>query len=142
MVLFLVSAFCVLFFTADKEVLPESIKIASENTSSPYQEKTAPEPKTIKTVLEVNDTRHESEIIDSISVYDFMDKLRNEGKINFSEKTYLGMGKLIISINDVKSNGQYTWIYYVNDKEAEVGVSNYKINPGDVVSWRYEKVHY
>ncbi len=76
------------------------------------------------------------------TVYDFMDQLREEGKITFTEKTYAGMGKFISSINGIKGNGEQNWIYSVNGKEAQVGVSNYKINPGDVVSWRYEKANF
>jgi hypothetical protein len=73
------------------------------------------------------------------TVYDFMDKLRKDGRIAFTEKEYAGMGKFIKAINGIQSNGDQNWIYYVNDQKAEVGVSNYKINPGDVVSWKYEK---
>ncbi|KKR70662.1 MAG: hypothetical protein UU13_C0002G0007 [Candidatus Nomurabacteria bacterium GW2011_GWB1_40_7] len=93
-------------------------------------------------ILEINKTRHETELAGSETVYDFMDKLRDEGKINFTEKTYAGMGKFIVSINGVKSNGAENWIYYVNGKEAQVGVSNYKIKAGDLVSWKYEKTNY
>ena len=76
---------------------------------------------------------------DEISVYDFMTHLKNEEKITFTDKTYTGMWKFIDSINDIQGNGAQNWIYYVNGKKAEVGVSNYKINKGDIVSWRYEK---
>lgn len=72
------------------------------------------------------------------TVYDFMDKLRKEEKINFTEKNYVGMGKFIVSINEIKGNGDKNWIYYVNNKKAETGVSNYKIKEGDIVSWKYE----
>ena len=76
------------------------------------------------------------------SVYGAMETLRKNGKITFTEKTYSGIGKLITSINGIKSNGDMTWIYYVNEKEAEIGVSKNIIKPGDVVSWKYEKVTY
>ena len=66
-----------------------------------------------------------------------MEQLQNEGKINFKEKTYSGMGEFIEEINGIK-NGEKNWIYYVNNKKAEIGVSNYKINIGDIVSWKYE----
>ena len=98
--------------------------------------------KEVKTVLEINGARYEDEITREISVYDFMSKLRSERKINFTEKNYIGMGKFIETINGVKGNGDQNWIYYVNNKEAQVGVSNYKINPGDIVSWKYEKSNY
>src|SRR3989338_9106921 len=55
------------------------------------------------------------------------------------DETYIGMGKLIEEINGSKNDGNKYWIYYVNGKKAQVGVSNYKIKAGDVVSWKYEK---
>lgn len=92
-----------------------------------------------KASLEINSAKYESAIKSQTNVYDFMQKLQNEGKINFKDKTYVGMGKFIEEINGVRSNGDKYWIYYVNGKKAEVGVSDYKLNPGDVVSWKYEK---
>ena len=68
-----------------------------------------------------------------------MTELQKEGKINFKEKKYPGMGKLMEEINGVKNSGDKNWIYYVNNKKANIGVSNYKINKGDTVSWKYEK---
>jgi len=91
-----------------------------------------------KTILEINGIRYESEISGQMSVYDFMTQLRNEEKITFKEKNYPGMGKFIEEINGIKGNGEKYWIYYVNDKKAEIGVSNYQINIGDIVSWKYE----
>jgi hypothetical protein len=98
--------------------------------------------KTVKTILEINQVKYESEITEPISVYEFMEKLQNERKITFKDKTYTGMGKLIEEINGLKSEGDKYWIYYVNNKEAQIGISDYKINPGDTVSWKYEKSKY
>lgn len=92
----------------------------------------------VKTILKINEVSYEYEITSQTTVYDFMDKLRTEGKINFKEKNYTGIGKFIIEINGIKGNGDKNWIYYVNGIEAQVGVSNYKIKPGDIVSWKYE----
>ena len=75
----------------------------------------------------------------SLTVYDFMEKLRSEGEITFAEKNYAGIGKFIEEINGVKGNSDRSWIYYVNGNQAQVGVSNYKLKPGDVVSWQYEE---
>lgn len=83
--------------------------------------------------------RYENIIPEEITVYDFMDKMRNEGKIDFTDRNYVGIGKFIVSINGIKGNGSQNWIYYVNDKKMETGVSNYKINQGDIVSWKYEQ---
>ncbi len=89
--------------------------------------------------LEISGARYQDKIQNNTSVYDFMEKLREKGQVNFKEKTYVGMGKFIDEINDIRGNGSLFWIYYVNGKKAQIGVSNYKINPGDVVSWKYEK---
>ncbi|MFZ1019449.1 MAG: DUF4430 domain-containing protein [Minisyncoccia bacterium] len=78
----------------------------------------------------------------SISVYDFMNTLRAQGKINFTAQNYIGMGEFIDSINGIKNNQNQSWIYYVNNIEAQVGVSNYKIKPGDILSFKYEKSNY
>lgn len=97
---------------------------------------------TVKTVLEINNKKYETEINENISVYELMKKMENENKIFFKETTYTGMGKFIEEINGIKSDGEKYWIYYVNNKKANIGVSNYKINPGDIVSWRYEENTY
>ena len=121
----------------------EIINVQKENTkeikSVPLEKVSE---KAIQTILEINGTRYESEIKKEISVYDFMTQLKDTGKITFTEKTYSGMGKFIEEINGVKSDRDNYWIYYVNGVEASIGVSNYKINPGDVVSWKYEKNKY
>ena len=90
----------------------------------------------IKTTLEINEVSYKESITEQISVYDFMQKLQAEGKINFKDKNYSGMGKFVEEINGLKSSQNKYWIYYINGKEANVGISNYKINPGDVVSWK------
>ena len=130
------------FFFVSHVFLKQNAKPIFENQKTPSESTASNKPQTIKTVLEINGQRYEDEIASQKSVYDFMSKLRNEGKINFTEKNYTGMGKFIETINGVKGNGGQNWIYYVNGKEAQVGVSNYKINPGDVVSWKYEKSNY
>jgi hypothetical protein len=91
-----------------------------------------------KAILEINGERYEGEVKENENVYDFMARLRNEGKIDFKEKNYVVLGSFIEEINGVRGNGNKNWIYYVNGKEAEIGVSKYKIVPGDVVSWKYE----
>lgn len=87
--------------------------------------------------LEINGEKIETIINENESVYSFMSKLQEENKIVFKDETYSGMGKFIKEINGIK-NGEKNWIYYVNNKKAEIGISNYKIKPGDVVSWKYE----
>ena len=119
------------FFLFSKNTTKENLSLITNPTDS--------SPKTLKTILEINSQQYETEIAGEMSVYDFMSKLQDEGKINFTEKNYVGMGKFIDTINGIKGNGEKNWIYYVNSKKASIGISNYKIKIGDVVSWKYEK---
>ena len=89
-------------------------------------------------ILEINGIKYNSKITGPLSVYDFMTQLQDEGKITFEEKNYPGMGKFIEGINGIKNGRKKNWIYYVNGKKAGIGVSNYQINKGDIVSWKYE----
>lgn len=93
--------------------------------------------KTIQAFLEISEKKIETTVTENENVYDFMVKLRTEGKINFREKTYSGMGKFIEEIDGI-SNGEKYWIYYVNGQKPNIGISNYKIKAGDVISWKYE----
>lgn len=90
-------------------------------------------------VLEIEGQKYESVISGEISIYDFMNDFRRKGVIDFTEKDYTGMGKFVESINGIKRDRNHSWIFYVNNKKSGLGVSNYKIKSGDVVSWKYEK---
>jgi hypothetical protein len=72
-----------------------------------------------------------------IAVYEFMHQLKETGQIDFQEKNYPSMGKFITEINGIK-NGEKNWLYYINNEKALMGVSNYKINSGNIISWQYE----
>lgn len=91
-----------------------------------------------KIFLEINNEKHESSLYEIDTVYDLMSSLRQEGKVDFKDKNYIALGKFIYEINGKRGNTDENWIYYVNGKKANVGVSNYKLNEGDVVSWRFE----
>ncbi len=95
--------------------------------------------KTNTAILQIEDGKYEIEIQEGGSVYDFMNKLRAEGQIDFKDKNYSGIGKFIYEINGVQGEGGKYWIYYINGKKMSIGVSGSKVNSGDVVSWKYEK---
>ncbi len=117
------------------------LHLASINSESPpllIKEKVVKDETINSATLEINEEKYKNQINENSTVADFMDKLKTEGKITFEEKKYSGMGKFIESINGIKNNGEKNWIYYVNNKKANIGISNYKINNGDIISWKYE----
>jgi len=91
-----------------------------------------------KGYLDIEGVVHEGKLINGESVYSFMNRLKDEKKITFTEKTYSGMGQFIDEINGIKGNGEKHWIYYVNGEKAKIGVTVNKLKSGDVVSWKYE----
>ena len=97
----------------------------------------------IKSSLVIQDKKYEEELEEGSTVFDLMNKIQNENigddSFNFKYKEYTGLGIFINEINGLKGGGDGYWIYSVNGKEATVGVSNYKINNGDIISWKYEK---
>ncbi|MEK7104171.1 MAG: DUF4430 domain-containing protein, partial [Patescibacteria group bacterium] len=74
-------------------------------------------------------------------VYELMNLLKARGDINFQGKTSLGLGFFVEEINGLKNNPNENvyWIYYINNKAAQVGVSNYILKPNDIINWKYEK---
>ena len=130
-----------MLFLVSKDITKDKLLPIATKQEIKYANPPDAKSQTVKTILEINGERYETEIKGKTSVYDFMDKLRGEGKINFTAKNYIGMGKFIEEINGLKNDGNKYWIYAVNSKEAQVGVSNYQINPGDVVSWTYGQAY-
>lgn len=97
----------------------------------------------VKASLVVLDKKYETEIKEGSTVLDIMQKIQEENTRNnlfdFKYTEHTGLGIFINEINGLKGGEGGYWIYYVNEKEVSVGVSNYKINNGDIISWKYEK---
>jgi len=75
------------------------------------------------------------------NVYDLMNILRDIGIIFFTTKDFGGnLGLFIEQINGIKNGTDNKfWIYYINEKEAKTGISNYTLNNNDVIEWKYEE---
>jgi len=110
--------------------------------SSPAEQTSAQTKSEIKVTLNAEDKTYTASIVKDGSVYDVMTALTlsSVNPFIFKAKEYPGMGYLIEEINDIKgANGKY-WTLYVNGKYATVGVSQYKLNNGDVIDWKYENL--
>jgi hypothetical protein len=47
-------------------------------------------------------------------------------------------GEYVVSINDNDGGGSKYWIFYVNDKQSEVGAGSYVTSDTDSIEWRLE----
>gem|GEM_PF-1303757 len=72
------------------------------------------------------------------SLYDALTLAKNNGQIIFSGKTYPELGFFVTDIGSLHGGGGKNLIYYVNGKEADVGVSSYMPQNGDIITWKLE----
>lgn len=74
------------------------------------------------------------------SVFDLLKKITDENQLELKYQDYAGgMGVLIESINNIKNDHSANkyWQYWVNNKFATIGASNYQLKNHDVVEWKY-----
>ncbi len=125
-----------------KQVQQESA-VQEENIKIPESTSTLPEAELAgeRHIIYVGEKRYEISIPGKSTVYDLMSALEQKGKIDFKGSVSAGLGFFVDEINGQKnspSNNEF-WIYYINNKAAQVGVSNYILKPNDIINWKYEK---
>lgn len=80
------------------------------------------------------------EIAEGGTVLDLLKKITEENNLEFDYKDYGGgLGAFIESINNVKNDSSKNlwWQYWINDKYAILGASNYEMKDGDIIEWKY-----
>lgn len=93
----------------------------------------------IGVTLKVLDKVYLVNVEDGASVYDAMVKIKIENSdFDFKYKEYSSLGIFIYEINGQNGTSGKYWIYYINNKEASVGVSNYILKDGDSILWVQE----
>ncbi|HAQ02307.1 hypothetical protein A2467_01825 [Candidatus Nomurabacteria bacterium RIFOXYC2_FULL_36_8] len=106
--------------------------------------KTVQTENSIKIKFSVLDKKYEVETREGASVFEMMKTLEEKSTppdtFSFKYKEVSGLGSFITEINGVKgAPGEY-WMYYVNDKLASIGVSQYILKEGDIISWKNEGI--
>jgi hypothetical protein len=79
-----------------------------------------------------------SSTIQGQTVFDLLNKLVEENKIEIKTKQY-DFGILIESIGGKPNTKDKAWIYFVNSESAQVAADKYLLKAGDKVEWRYIK---
>ena len=100
-----------------------------------------PEPvEWIEATLTVEGKTYLVSLPEGSSAYDLMAKTQEISDFQFRGEEFPGLGFFIQEINSLEQSprlGKY-WIYYINGKKAEVGISVYTVNNHDIISWEYE----
>jgi len=87
---------------------------------------------------EENQVMVERESAEGGSVLEFLEDVTEDEKIDL-ETTEYDFGVLVDSIGGVENTQENSWIYFVNEKPAEVGAGEYVLEDGDLVEWKYMK---
>ena len=53
------------------------------------------------------------------------------------ELEHYDFGDLVIRINGKENVSDRSWIYFVNGRAGDVGAGDMKIEPGDLIEWKY-----
>lgn len=72
------------------------------------------------------------------TLYDALKQAEVVGKISLGVKEYPGLGFYVTDIGSLHEVSGKHLIYYINGKEATVGVSLYVPKNGDIINWRLE----
>lgn len=80
-------------------------------------------------------------ITENVTVADFLIECADHNDFTIQKKYWTGYKSFLIeAINDIENgDDDRYWQYYVNDKFADVGCSNYFLDDNDVVEWRFEQ---
>lgn len=121
----------------DKEIIVEVNNTKTEELKLEQKLKEKEEKEEEAVVLRIENKDYDVLLNSGDTVYDVMNNLKNDKEKNFSfkYKEYTSLGIFIDEIGELKNgNGKYL-IYSINGKEAQVGVSKYKLQAGDIISW-------
>jgi len=91
-------------------------------------------------ILNVLGENYQAPFENGDSVFDIMNKIKSnkENNFDFKYKEYPSLGVFVSEINGVGGGSNKYWIYYVNGKEAEIGIAKYLLKSGDIISWNQE----
>ncbi len=120
-----------------QKVFPD-VRIPGEVKKEAQEESKAP---TISAKLIISGQTYSVSLPENSSVYNLMIGARDMHDISFGGKEYIGLGFFVDEINGVKNNANGSnkyWIYSINGKKADVGISQYIVKEGDTINWNYE----
>ncbi|MFA6100212.1 MAG: DUF4430 domain-containing protein [Patescibacteria group bacterium] len=95
--------------------------------------------------LKVLDRTYTQAFVKDQNAYEFMRALEQKQDFKFDGKDYgPEMGFFVQSINNQTNDSAKNlyWVFYLNDKKSDLGISSVKLNPNDVITWKYEALEF
>ncbi len=121
---------------------PEVQKPAAVRTASQNPEKSSGNispTSSVSITFSAGTDSYSADVKDGSTVYDAMLTLASTTNFTFKSQYYSGLGYFVKEINGKPNGNGVYWTLYVNGKYSNVGASQYKLQPGDSVEWKYEK---
>jgi len=79
------------------------------------------------------DESHRFDVKQGESVLDLLARTKN---IRVKEYSF---GKMVMAIDNLENGkDKKYWIYFINDQEAKIGASNYKLKAGERITWKFK----
>lgn len=97
-------------------------------------------PTPITATISINGQAYSLNLPEKSTAYDAMVQLVAEKKITIVFKEFSGLGYFVDEVDGIKTDknaGKY-WIYHLNGKPAQMGISNYILKNNDSITWKYE----
>lgn len=133
-ILFLVGSIALLASFVLGDRTPQSVPTQTVQSAVLSQEKLVP----LRLVAQEN--TYELFLLQGATAYDAMAIAQKEMGFSFQGREFPGLGFFVEEINGARQDprtGKY-WIYSINGKKAEVGISAYIVQANDIISWKYE----
>jgi hypothetical protein len=126
--------------SGDRSFDSESLRLDETRTDVlPLQESQEQE-SLVEATLTVEGQTYVVSLPKGSSAYDLMVKAQESSSFTFRGQEFPSLGFFIQEIDGLEQSprlGKY-WIYYINGKKAEVGISAYTVNKHDIILWKYE----
>jgi len=125
-----------------QEKIESAVEIPVKENPVKQNIKSLSDYKSIKISLEVFEKSYKTEVKEGSSVFEAMQKIKEDGDKNnlfdFKYKETSGLGSFVTEINGEKGTPGKYWIYYVNNTKATIGVSKFLLKEGDIIRWNQE----
>lgn len=72
------------------------------------------------------------------TLYDALMGVKASGSMDFDGKLYPGLGFFVTQVGTLSQGEGKNLMYFINGKEASVGVSSYTLKNGDVIEWKLQ----
>jgi hypothetical protein len=85
---------------------------------------------------EGNVSSYNLEVENEITAFDLLKNTTDKENIPLETQQY-DFGVFVKSVNGLESTAEKAWIYFVNNESGTIAADQQKVNPGDVVEWKY-----